>query len=178
MKNILFIFIAFCFPLTANQPSGSSRIAIHEIGHALMAHKHGLEIHSISIVPNRFYSGYVDFGKSPDVRKNIQVYLGGIAAEELFISETHGSKGGSDLRMVLDLIEQNRDKFHTSTEDVYREQLAITKRMLQKDSDLIPKLTKILLKSKKLTGREFSSVIKALDNRAGSNDADDLKRFV
>lgn len=70
--------------------------AIHEAGHALLAHRHGLNIQRISVRPRNQFLGVVQWIESEDnssffkedIKKRIDVSLGGMIAEEVMLKKT------------------------------------------------------------------------------------------
>ena len=90
------------------------RTAYHEVGHAALAHKFGMPVLKVSIIPND--NGALGYTLSPltdpdshsetriDLENQICVLLGGRAAEELFSENSYASSGCSeDLRRATNI---------------------------------------------------------------------------
>lgn len=82
-------------------------IALHEAGHALLAWRGGFEVSRVTIRQRGDAAGSVQYNKvegyyrqsKTDLAQLVQVYLGGIAAEQAILG-AYGQGGSSDIAMV------------------------------------------------------------------------------
>ncbi|WP_244948326.1 hypothetical protein [Candidatus Phytoplasma pruni] len=93
-------------PVSTNELNNEDkvRVAIHEMGHAILAHKLDRQVVRVTIEPRGQAGGYTLFlpkktsnlPTKKDLEKNIQISLGGRIAEEFFYGKGNFSVGASD----------------------------------------------------------------------------------
>ncbi len=91
---------------TVDRNEGWSATAIHEVGHALTGRLLGREISEITVIPRGMVNGYV--AHVPDtvritkrqLRHEIMISLGGLAAEQLFYGDDFSAGAFEDIRMA------------------------------------------------------------------------------
>lgn len=107
--------VAACDLVDWSAPTGGTgghaqeqhKTAVHEAGHALLAWRHGMEVHRITVRPRADALGMVALGRDEqqfsltksECYGEIQMSLGGIAAEEVVFGE-YSNGGSSDLVSV------------------------------------------------------------------------------
>jgi len=88
-------------------PDVLKKTAVHEVGHALMALRYGVEVNRVTIVPRQGAlgvtsmlekEGFYNYSKT-DLKNKISIFLGGIVAEQVIFGEFE-SGGSSDLRFI------------------------------------------------------------------------------
>lgn len=98
-------------------PTELKKTAVHEVGHALMAIHHGLEINQVTIVPRQGAlgitsilekEGFYSFSKN-DLKNKISIFLGGIVAEKVVFNDFE-SGGSSDLDFIYRIIYKSFSK--------------------------------------------------------------------
>ncbi|MCQ9618700.1 MAG: AAA family ATPase [Candidatus Phytoplasma pruni] len=93
-------------PISTNELNDEDkvRVAIHEMGHAILAHKLDHKVVRVTIEPRGQVGGYTLFlpnkasnlPTKKDLEKSIQISLGGRIAEEFFYGDGQFSVGASD----------------------------------------------------------------------------------
>ncbi|XXP77440.1 MAG: AAA family ATPase [Lettuce witches'-broom phytoplasma] len=93
-------------PISTNELNNEDkvRVAIHEMGHAILAHKLGRKVVRVTIEPRGKFGGYTlvlpnkasNLPTQKDLEKSIQISLGGRIAEEFFYGDGEFSVGASD----------------------------------------------------------------------------------
>ncbi|MGE9276630.1 MAG: AAA family ATPase [Candidatus Phytoplasma pruni] len=93
-------------PISTNELNEEDkvRVAIHEMGHAILAHKLDRKVVRVTIEPRGQAEGYTlilskkasNFPTKKDLEKSIQISLGGRIAEEFFYGDGQFSVGASD----------------------------------------------------------------------------------
>lgn len=93
-------------PISTNELNDEDkvRVAIHEMGHAILAHKLDRKVVRVTIEPRGQAGGYTLFlpnkasnlPTKKDLEKSIQISLGGRIAEEFFYGDGQFSVGASD----------------------------------------------------------------------------------
>ncbi|WP_017193255.1 AAA family ATPase [Vaccinium witches'-broom phytoplasma] len=93
-------------PISTNELNEEDkvRVAIHEMGHAILAHKLDRKVVRVTIEPRGQADGYTlilpkkasNFPTKKDLEKSIQISLGGRIAEEFFYGDGQFSVGASD----------------------------------------------------------------------------------
>jgi cell division protease FtsH len=98
-------------------PLAMNKTAVHEVGHALMAIHHGVEVNRVTIVPRQGAlgvtstlekEGFYCFSKD-DLKNKISIFLGGIIAEQVIFGSFE-SGGSSDLDVIYKKIYQAYSK--------------------------------------------------------------------
>ncbi|MFV9510653.1 AAA family ATPase [Tepidibacillus sp. LV47] len=160
------------------------RVAIHELGHAIVAEKvKPGSVSQVALKPRGQALGYVRHNPSDDhylytresIEKQIMIALGGAVAEEIFYGErSTGSK--NDFDQVLNLIQHmieagltslgivntnyvSKDKIVEETNEILDLLLTKTKELLQEHKTVIEEALDFLEKEEVLSGEEFRQMI-------------------
>ena len=106
--------------------------------------------------------------------KNLQVSLGGVAAEQLMLGgltiegfTNQISRPSSDLHKarILAKVILSESKSDKTPEDLILEELSTTRNLLQKDLHLLKSIGSVLAMTKKLSGAEFEFLFRCCGNR-------------
>lgn len=171
------------------------RVATHEAGHALIALRHGHQVPRITILPRDRFWGAVQSSQEEGmalssrqhVRESINIYLGGLCAEDVMYGDYH-SGGGSDLREAkrlvhgalytngmgmhgamaehkLETMSQHRKQALEDEETQWmREQFDDTKTWLLQHQDTLLMLRDRLLERVEVSGEDLEDIRQSLEH--------------
>lgn len=160
------------------------RVAIHELGHAIVSEEvNPYSVSQVTVSPRGQALGYVRQNPQEDrylytkeyLEKQIMICLGGAVAEELkYGHRSTGSKGDFDqaLRLVHTMIDSglsslgivkfdmlNKDSIQEESSQILNELLEKTRVILTKQRHLMEEGAKILVKEEVLSGNFFRKMV-------------------
>ncbi|WP_040951142.1 AAA family ATPase [Gorillibacterium massiliense] len=166
------------------------RVALHELGHAIMAEVTTPgSVAQVSLRPRGQALGYVRHNPSDDqylytkqeLENRMMVALGGAVAEEMFYgNRSTGSRNDFDqvlhmVKMMMDsgltnlgIIDRDmvtKDELMKENQRIVEQQTSRTREILERHRDVFQQSLSILTKEEELSGTEFRSLFKQINQR-------------